>query len=162
MTNTLAAHLYNQISRRNASHSSWTPEHTQTIRGHAREALTAALDLLPHGSGIDNPWTVDMFDTYAGANGEPNVGALKIRFGYHPMDESGYLSWRSYTMTACPGWGGIEVHIEDITDDVNIDDLDDTVDYLTELFQHALSQEVTWIYNDIDKHTVTATEQGWN
>ena len=154
-TTTLAAHLHAQAKRRDSKGllPLWS-------EADGTRALTAALHLLPHGSGIDGDWTESDISPRSSLDGHPQIGALKISFEYHPMDDSGYyLPWRSYTLTARPGWQEIEVSIEDTSDGEDHEDFEDVLDHLHEWFQYALSRKVEWTWDhDTKIHRIELLE----
>lgn len=97
----------------------------------AESELSALLDMLPSGSGIDCGTKLD----------EDRTNAQRLVFIVdHHMSEHGYYDgWTTYTVTCRPAFDGIDITISGR-------DRNGVKDYLTETYHFALSRliEATW------------------
>lgn len=101
-------------------YADWQGIHTQ--------ALNDILKQLPHGSGIDSTYTLDLT--------ADNKGFV-LRFEYHHMNEhGGYCGWSKYSMYVRPDFiGGFELTV--LGSNKN-----GTKDYLMDTFYSSLSNDV--------------------
>jgi hypothetical protein len=94
------------------------------------ETIGRLSELLPHGSGIDGENKVDLEKSHA--------EKLVIHTEYHHMKESGfYDGWTEHTVTVTPSFSGINLRISG-------QNRNDIKDYLSETFDYALIQDVTY------------------
>lgn len=102
-----------------AGNAEWQSIHT--------EALNNLINQLPHGSGIDSTYTVDLTACSKG---------FVLRFDYHHMNDNGYYcGWSKYSVYVKPAiLGGFELTI--IGRDKN-----GTKEYLADTFYDSLSNQ---------------------
>ena len=104
------------------THQEWFDRWTETIENETRN--------LPSGSGIDAGVKFD-FD-------KSTAGKLVFHFGFHHRDAGGYYDgWNDYTLTVTPSpQFGFHAKITGVN-------RNDIKDYLYEIFQYALAEEVS-------------------
>ena len=95
------------------------------------EKLNAMIDELPHGSGIDSDVELNLEKS--------NPNKLVFNFSFHFMDENGmYDGWIDYKLTVIP----------DLYNDFYLNitgrNKQEIKDYLYEIFDYALKQEVDY------------------
>ena len=102
-----------------AGNADWQSIHT--------EALNNLINQLPHGSGIDSTYTVDLTAGSAG---------FVLRFDYHHMDKEGcYCGWSKYSVYVKGAiLGGFELTIMGR-------DMNGTKEYLADTFYDSLSNQ---------------------
>lgn len=90
--------------------------------------------LLPSGAGID-------YGTKIVELNERNEIVLVC--DYHHMNESGYYThWSTYEIRVANDWFGLDVDVMQIDDPLPGDDTERTLDYLSEVYLHALELEL--------------------
>jgi hypothetical protein len=135
-TRTLAAHMAGKIDawqRCKANHSQyaeWEQRHSDAIR--------AAIDCLPHGSGIDGQTMLNEDKS----NGE----RVAVDIGYHHMDEyGGYDGWTHHTVSV-----KASLHLGLLVS-VSGRDRNGIKDYLASLFSDAFDTEYTEVFETIEQ-----------
>tara|TARA_R110000868_G_scaffold96843_3_gene266311 strand:- start:2456 stop:2845 length:390 start_codon:yes stop_codon:yes gene_type:complete len=94
------------------------------------EILDAIEKDLPRGSGIDSGTTIDRELT--------TRSKIVLKTAYHHMDTNGYYDgWTEHTVIVTPSFDGIDIRITGRN-------RNDIKDYLHEIFDHALSQQVNY------------------
>jgi hypothetical protein len=128
----MSMRLYEQMARTavawnnciKTNNTEWRDKHSETFKN--------LLDLLPHGSGIDSSWNVEL----------ENCGDDKLVFfcGYHHMNENGmYDGWTEFTVTVTPSlMFGCRVKITGPFPRKYAE----TRDYLQETIDFALTREI--------------------
>ena len=85
---------------------------------------------LPRGSGIDAGTTIDRKQT--------TRNKIVLNTAFHHMDTNGYYDgWTEHTVIVTPSFDGIDIRITGRN-------RNDIKDYLHELFDHVLSQQVNF------------------
>ncbi len=101
---------------------------SEWIRSH-RETLRKLEKLLPYGSGIDCGTKIDLE--------ESTPECIVLTLSYHHMDENGsYDGWTDHTIKCTASL------VFDINLDIDGEDRNDTIDYLQDVYGHALTNEV--------------------
>ena len=91
------------------------------------DCLSPLADKLPNGAGIDCGTAIDWK--------ESNDKRFVLQSSFHHMDNSGYTYWTEHTIRVYPDWEGIRLTITGR-------DVNDIKDYLYELYQDVLTQEL--------------------
>lgn len=95
---------------------------------HMTEIMRIQDNNLPHGSGIDNGCQINVEKSTS--------DKVVIRTSFHHMDENGgYDGWTNHTLTIKPGFQGISMNISG-------SDRNGIKDYLFEIFESALTEEI--------------------
>ena len=95
---------------------------------HMTEIMRIQDNCLPHGSGIDNGCQIDV--------DKSTNDKVVISTSFHHMNENGfYEDWTDHVLTITPGFQGISMRISGR-------DRNDIKDYLYEVFESALSEEI--------------------
>ena len=100
----------------------------------SEDLINKIMETAPSGSGIDNGTTLDL-DKSTGEK-------LIFIFGYHHMNEAGYYDgWSEHTLIVKPSLQfGIDIRITG-------QDRNDIKDYLYQVYEPWLNQEIEIIYN---------------
>jgi len=94
------------------------------------DILDSIEKILPRGSGIDSGTTIDREKT--------TRSKIVLNTSYHHMDTNGYYDgWTEHTVIVTPSFDGIDIRITGRN-------RNDIKDYLHEIFDHALSQQVNY------------------
>lgn len=92
------------------------------------EALSAMVELLPSGGGIDNGTKLDV-----DACTETKI---VLSCGFHHMNDHGYYDgWTEHTIIVTPSFDGIDIRVTGR-------DRNQIKDYLAETYHYALTQDV--------------------
>ena len=120
--------LYQAIYHRLIAIENCSKMHNAEWQSIHTEALNNIIKQLPHGSGIDSTYTVDLT--------ADNKGVI-LMFDYHHMDEcGGYCGWSKYSVYVKPEFiGGFELTV--LGSNKN-----GTKDYLIDTFYSSLSNDV--------------------
>jgi len=123
---TLAARLASCVEARANCLAS---NNTEWYARHAEHARLLAKEFLPHGSGIDGD---NVFDIDAS-----RPDKLVIHTAFHHIDEyGGYDGWTQHRVVVTPAFYGVDIAIHGrVRNDIK--------DYLHEVFDYALSKEVS-------------------
>lgn len=118
----LAATIEARLNCQRTGNAEWFERHSETI-------ASIAVNMLPHGSGIDMGVTVDL---------EKSTGEkVVLLVPYHCMSAHGfYCGWRDYTITLTPAFSGFHTRVTGR-------DYNDTKAYLCDLFSEVLGQPYT-------------------
>lgn len=98
------------------------------------ERLNKLAKMLPSGSGIDTGTSIDTSTLAVN-------GAFSLHFGYHHMNDNGmYTHWSEHRIFVMPHMmHDIDIRILDLTEE---DENSGLSEYLYEVYDHALRQEV--------------------
>ncbi len=109
----------------------WVPKHEDTLKNLQYE--------LPSGSGIDHGTKIDLDAS--------NDSRIVLQMDYHHMNENGYYDgWTSHTIKVTPTFEGFDLAIGGR-------DRNQIKEYLADILHHALSQTITYGFDDAGNPT---------